>query len=873
MRYTKWILPLILMIFVSACHDSNSNHSTTGGVTPAPDGGTLTASPAELALVPGQNATVTLTNVSQTSTTVTVAVSSGSLPNLVISPDTCNNLAAGASCTINVSSAAGVPDQQGELTASSSAGASIEIPVTVETPSLSASGTNISTVGNNTITLSNNGINPVTFDHILLNAGSSNLSLSNADACGTSLAPGNSCALNIVATSNSQGLASIAFEGGNYADHLINLNVIEPSIQFLSGSGPEVAENFYIDSGASQSINIKNTGPFAVQNLNVSLFNAPSSLSVTNNSCLTTLAPDATCSITIHAESASTANADTAIVAMGDNLPPVSLPLTTGNNVVVTAIAPDTQASAARGLSLLELQVQNHLPGAIQSISVSSVSASESNQLTVIANALHPNTCTGSLDSNANCTVWVQALSGTDLGLANQQLQLNYQYQAHPAVEPIHFIVSTNLYLAGHFQLSGTTPCYTGIDGNGQPIGVGDCDNFVRFDGGHWYQAGNAVLSAYTGTLADAAVRDMQLGPDGRLYLAGGFSAMNMGGEGAQSCASYVAAWDGVAWDNLGVNSGENPANCSVNDSLIAGPASNSSFYKPIGIAKYAHVNMLAFDARDETLFFNNVTSLVNGDALIYRHALNQAGWPVIAQNQSNSAISDAMLYDANNDRLYLSGGTNTSQGSERPLLWYANAPATSSSISWTAFNPFANPAVNQNSNSMIQNGNTLYSYYSTVSGSTVIDYIARCTLPLETGSCSTTALSSPLGRVSLIGLDPSNSNLISIGHTQASLPLTSSINLASNWTEVQRTDRAGGVSSQIVSNEVNVGQNQYFVGTFNNLYNTNVACIIKVNNGTGVAVSGFNSSSCVGNFNPAANAIFGEVVVPTVILTTTSAK
>jgi hypothetical protein len=235
------------------------------------------------------------------------------------------------------------------------------------------------------------------------------------------------------------------------------------------------------------------------------------------------------------------------------------------------------------------------------------------------------------------------------------------------------------------------------------------------------------------------------------------------------------------------------------------------------------------------------------------------------------------MVYDASSDRLYLSGGVNTSQGGARPLLWYADQPATASAVSWVAFNPFANSGVRQVSNSLLQVGNTLYSYYSTVnlSGGGGIDYIARCPLPLGSGSCDTTALSSYLSRVSLTGLDSSGSNLVSVGATQTSLPLTSTINVAANWVDAQRTDYTGGVNvpTQIVNNGVNVGPNQYFVGSFNNLYHTNAACIIKVNGGVGTAVTGLDASQCAGNFNLAANAIFGEVVVPTVRLGTLSAQ
>ncbi len=873
MKGIKLCCALVIALALNGCHDTNTPAGSSN--TPAPDGSTVVASPTEFALMPGQNENLTLTNNSQNSTTLTVAVTSGALPELELSSTQCANVAAGSSCTLNLSAAPGVPDQQGILTASSSAGASVNIPVIIATPNLSVSGDNISMAGNNILTLTNAGIGPVTFDSIGLDAGSSNLSLSDPTACGTSLAPGASCALTILATQDSAGTAQLQFNGGNYAGHQISMNVMPPSTRFLNGETSPMNENFYIDSGTSQAIVIQNTGAFTLQNISAGLFDAPASLSVTSNNCVSSLAPNASCSMTIHADTPSTANPDTAIFVTGSNMPTAKLPLTTGNGVIVTAIDPSSENPAARALSLLELQVQNHLPTTIQSVSItdaaqSSKRTSSPDLVRILNDTLHPDTCTGTLASNTDCTVWIQAQSGSDLGLSDQGVQLHYVYQSNPAVEAVNLIVSTNLYLAGHFSLANTTPCYAAMDGNGQPTGSGSCNNLARFDGSHWYQVGNAAFSVYSGALSDPILRDMQLGPDGRLYVAGGFAGMNLGGSDTQACASYVAAWDGTSWDNLGANTGSNVAHCAASDSLVAGPAVNSSFYKPIGITRYAHVNLLAFDAQDQTLFFNNVTSTAGGN-LIYRHALNQSQWSVIASSKDASAISDALIYDAGSNRLYLSGGVNLSQGSARPLLWYADQPATANSVTWTAFDPFVHTGLKQIGNSLVQIGNTLYSYYTLVNdaGTTSIDYIARCPLPLGSGSCETTALASSLNRATLTGLDPSGSNLFLVGTTQASLPLTSTINLPNNWPNAQRTDNTGGVNvpSQIVSNAVNIGDNQYVVGTFNNLYHTNAACILKVNNGTASAVTGFNSSQCAGNYALNANALFGEVVVPLVRL------
>ncbi len=885
MKFLRCLMPLVLMLTLAACQDNSKPNSGQGGSTPAPDGSTVGASPSAVVLVlhgAGLKDTaeiLTLTNQGTVPTNLTLTVSdSDHLKDLHLSSTQCANVAAGGTCEVTLTARLGATDQQGSLQVTNTRGASVVIPVTIGTPTLSVAGATINNPGASTLTLTNVGIVPVTFTSLSLNAGSSNLSLG-SDTCSHNILPNAVCTVSVNATQDSAGTARLMFTGGDYDGGAIGLSVAQPTLSF-ENFATQTYPNFYLESGAvNQPLYVKNNGPFTIKNLQLSVAGV-NNVSVVSDSCSGhNVAPGelSRCEVTYNNLSSAVQSGN--IVANGDNLKTTALALTTGNGVSLTAVNPETQNPAAQGLSFLELELQNNL----SSGAITGLGMTPSEHMVILNDAQHPNTCGASLAQGGRCTFWLQASSNQSLGQLAQNLQLHYTtYNGDSITKNNPLILSTELYLAGHFQLSSGVPCYTGIDNAGNPIGSGVCNNMTRFDGKHWYQVGLGKFAAWTAhagdtTTSDPVIRDM-LFADGRIYVEGNFPAMNLGGTGSQACASYAAAWNGNSWDNLATNSGTNSSACSAADSRLNGPTSpmGNAYYLPGGPGNFSQIDFLAFDSKDHALFFNNVTALSDGNPLVYRYVVGDSNWTVLAtSHNARLAFTNTMVYDPDHDSLYLAGAYNSSQAAGRNVLvWYANQPGTSSSLSWNAFDPFARSGSVLYANSLFQSGNTLYSYYGTIeNNSSYVYHFASCTLPLGSGSvCQTHVVADNLEN------SPAITSLTSLD--ASGIPLA--VGLDANWVDpiVSHFSSSGAATNtlgtdnnnEMVSNSATIGTSQYLVGTFEQLGGASGLACLAQRNASGVisavAHNAFNDAACTGDlYDYTKNAIFGEVVVPSLHL------
>lgn len=447
--------------------------------------------------------------------------------------------------------------------------------------------------------------------------------------------------------------------------------VVKPSVQFQNSSGTALA-NVYVYTNGTTFVSLKNNGNFNVQGLALNL-SGTTGVTLASNTCSSTLTAGATCSFNLVGGNTASSTTGAAVTATGTNITTTALPVTAGNTVAWTTIDPSTQLAAVRGISLLQLQLQNNTATAMTGVSLSTTSS----YAQIVSNdSSRPNTCGTSLGAGATCTFWIRASNEPTLGNdTSQTLSLQYT-QSAPHNDTIPSVVTTSLYAAGQFAI--TSSCYTTLNSNGTLSGSGNCSNLARFDGTNWFEVANGDYAT-----SSTVIRDMILAND-KLYLAGNYADLDL--TGSTTPAYYASGWDGTAGNSLGTSS-STPTAPSAN---VFNKWSN----------QYSVVNMLAYDSANNSLFYNRIEATSGGTTQsdliyavnlnIYAVNLNNLSWAVKGSALSNSSdpstISSTMAYSIATNTLYLTGSKNyinSTSGTTQPaLIWSWNG------TSWSPFTP-----------------------------------------------------------------------------------------------------------------------------------------------------------------------------------------
>ena len=841
----------MLMGLLVGCHEAPSS----GGNPP------IGESESSIELAPNSSNTLTLTNNLNVLTNFTITTS-GSLSGLSITPTTCSNVSPGGSCSVTLTTNS-TPSGSGNIIVTNGLGDTLSTPIILDTPSVSYGGTTISAVGNNTVTITNTSGITVTFTSLSLALSSpsspeaaSGLTLLST-TCDESLASGASCTATISAVTASYGTATLSFTGGNLDGESTTLTVAQPAVEFQNQAGTALA-NIHVDSDATtDAIYVKNTGAFDVQNLLLSIGGTTTGVTKATDTCSgNSLEPgDLTrCTFTLHADNPSSATGAT-ITASATNLSSTNISLTTGDLVTVAEVDQDAQNSDeinARGLSTVELELQNNL-GAGKSITDITLTSSDTDSVNVLSDANHPNACTAAtLTNGQSCTFWIRATSGTTLGNVNSNLNVGYTQGGIPSTEEIPLTATTRLYAAGRFSLATGIPC---LDADGEALGNNaDCDNLARFDGTNWSQVADSKLSGSNSTI----LRDMILAND-RLYIAGNFSSLDVSPNATPDNANYLASWDGYVAGSVGTSSA--PFTAPL-------PAVFDSPYN----STYSNVNMLAYDATNNRLFFNRIVA-TSTTAEIYSSELNNTPntWTAIAYAGSASGTTSSnMLYNTDTSILYVTGPSNRISGNglapaASQLIWYWNG------TSWAGFTPIGVSANDITLSSFFINGNTLYDYYGTNAANFLCTSSGDITTPNCGGVVPPSIGGTQLYHAGLTGFNPGNDSLVVVGSVMANPAPAAAIRTIT--TPAENITTTTGSQIQLIFNAVNVGTSQYIGGTFNSFNGTgNLACVAQiVDGGTVSAITGLAPAACddASLMTPPNNqdVIYKLLVVPSVTL------
>ena len=278
---------------------------------------------------------VTLTNTGTTALSITsIAVTGANASSFVFANSCGSSLAVGANCSIHGHFA---PTKGGVLTASvtitdnaatspqsiSLSGTGVVPPVGLSATSLSFGSIDVgATSGSQSVTMTNNGTTTLTITGIVLE-GSDASSFVFANNCGTSLAAGTNCTIH-------GHFAPVATGALTATIKITDSASTSPQSIALSGTGLPVAPvtlsssslNFPAttvgSSSSSQSVTLTNNGTATLTFTSIAVTGVDASSFVFANSCATTLAVAASC--TIHGHFAPTSKgAQTAAITITDN--------------------------------------------------------------------------------------------------------------------------------------------------------------------------------------------------------------------------------------------------------------------------------------------------------------------------------------------------------------------------------------------------------------------------------------------------------------------------------------------------------------------------------------------------------------------------
>jgi len=353
------------------------------------------------------SASQTLTVTNSGGATLSVTSIAANYPFEIMTSTCVGNLAAGASCSVNISF---TPQTNSTVTGAftitdNASGSPQSVPLTGTTPAAVAFSPSSLTFSSQAI-----GTTSAAQTVTLTNTGGTSLSISSiatsqpfaqTNNCPASLAGGGSCSISVTFTPQTSGIASGAVRISDNAAG-------SPQSVILTGTTPAVASlspssltfpTTLIGSTTTQTVTLTNTGGAS---MSISNLTYPNPFSVPSQNCLGTLAGGASCQITVAftPTASGTVNGalqitDTAsgsphtVSLSGTGIAPAAVSLSTSSLSFGSQMAETTSAAQAVRLT--------NTGGA--SLSISSISTSQPFAQT--------NNCPASLAGGASCTISV----------------------------------------------------------------------------------------------------------------------------------------------------------------------------------------------------------------------------------------------------------------------------------------------------------------------------------------------------------------------------------------------------------------------------------------------------------------------------------
>lgn len=343
------------------------------------------------------------------------------------------SLAVGASCTISVSFAPTTTgSRSGSLTVTSNgtpASSSVPltgtgtVPVAAFSPTslaFAAQSVNTSSTAQS-VTLSNSGTAPLSITSITVSG-----DFSQTNNCGTSVAAGASCTMNIVFTptaiGNRSGTLTLS-SNSNPAPAAVTLTGTgTAAVATLSPGSLSFSSQLLGTTSAAQSVTLSNTGNVA---LAISALSITGDFTQTNN-CAPSLDPGASCTISVvFSPTAVGSRTGSLSLTSNSNTAPTPVTLSGTGLAAVAALSPSslTFGTQTVGTSTASQAVTLTNSGNI-ALSISA--------LTVTGDFSQTNNCGTSLAAGANCTINL-VFSPTALGSRTGSLSLTSNSNNNPA--------------------------------------------------------------------------------------------------------------------------------------------------------------------------------------------------------------------------------------------------------------------------------------------------------------------------------------------------------------------------------------------------------------------------------------------------------
>lgn len=462
-------------VLVNSANEANLVPLTVQVVapTPPPVGTTTLTLPSPLALNPGQSLTWTLTNQGPNALAGGLQVSTVPfVSGLTITADTsCTNLAANATCPLQVSVPANTPVPQVVQVTLTSANAApvvgalnLVAPASAQLVTATPLPLTLLPGAQTTLVLSNNGTAAAT--NVTLTGLPSGVT-ANPTSCGT-INVGQSCTLVLTAAS---GIAAtnvtLTAQGENSNTLTLPLS-ISPLTTTLTASPSSVTLN----PGQSVALTVNNTGPVALSSgLTIGATPVPpTGLSLTPASSCTDLAVNQTCTVTVALDANATVPFSTQLSVGANNVASPAVVTVTGQAVGPTqlSLTPATATLVAGSNTTFTLTNQGDLPA--QNLAVSPLPSGITATLASSCADLAPNaTCTLSVNTAPGAVPGVYTLTvqgtNTPAVLASLQLQAPMlQLAADPtalALSPgqsplVQITANGNTTLTGSLSLTPT---------------------------------------------------------------------------------------------------------------------------------------------------------------------------------------------------------------------------------------------------------------------------------------------------------------------------------------------------------------------------------------------------------------------------------
>jgi len=351
-----------------------------------------------------------------------LAVSGANAGNFIETNNCGSSVAAGANCAINVTF---TPSVIGAATATlnisdnvsgspqtvslSGTGASTAPAITVSPASLAFGSLSVGTASPaQTITLTNSGTAALSITSLAV-SGSSASNFVESDNCGSSVAAGANCAINITFTPSASGPATAALY---IADNVSG----SPQTVSLSGTGTAAAVSLSPASlafgnlaigtvSAAQTITLTNSGNAALSITGLSVYGANAGNFVESNNCGNSVAAGANCTISVTFKP-SASGAATATLGVADNASgsPQAVSLSGTGTAAAVSLSPSSLAfgSLAIGTTSAAQTITLSNPGNA-ALSITGLAVSGANA----SNFVQTNNCGSSVAAGANCTISV----------------------------------------------------------------------------------------------------------------------------------------------------------------------------------------------------------------------------------------------------------------------------------------------------------------------------------------------------------------------------------------------------------------------------------------------------------------------------------